>query len=204
LSGHVQLENVCFRYSSDSPDVLRSINLTIGPDRRLLLLGVPVPAKVRSGDYCWGSLFRRVATISYNGIPLQRMRCQEGAAAIRGSDARYHDFQWTILENLTLNNPTMSREQAMHAAKIAAIHEDIMKMPMAMTRLLAKVAVHYLVGSDQRMAMLVHVAHNPVCCCWMRATSSLDVITEQRVAEHLESFACTQLLLPSPEHDSQS
>src|SRR5436305_281593 len=27
------------------------------------------------------------------------------------------------------------------------------------------------------------------------ATSSLDVITEQRVAEHLESFACTQIII---------
>ncbi len=104
-------------------------------------------------------------------------------------------FSGTILENLTLNNPTMNREQAMHAAKLAAIHDDILKMPMGYDTFVGEGGSALSGGQRQRMAIARAVAHNPAMLLLDEATSSLDVITEQRVAEHLKSFACTQVII---------
>jgi HlyB family type I secretion system ABC transporter len=195
LSGHVQMENVGFRYSSESAEVLRSINLTIRSGQKIAIVGRTGSGKSTLGRLLLGLSLPTSGTISYDGIPLQHMRCQEVRRQFGVVMQDTVIFSGTILENLTLNNPKMSREQAMYAAKIAAIHEDIMKMPMGYDTFVGEGGSALSGGQRQRMAIARAVAHNPVMLLLDEATSSLDVITEQRVAEHLESFACTQIII---------
>lgn len=195
LSGHVQLENVSFRYSSDGEDILRSINLTIRAGQKVAIVGRTGSGKSTLGKLLLGLYLPTSGTISYDGIPLQRMKYQEVRRQFGVVMQDAVIFSGTILENLTLNNPTMSREQAMHAAEIAAIHEDIMKMPMGYDTFVGEGGSALSGGQRQRMAIARAVAHNPVILLLDEATSSLDVITEQRVAEHLQSFACTQIII---------
>lgn len=195
LSGHVKLENVYFRYSSDGEDVLRSINLTIRSGQKIAIVGRTGSGKSTLGKLLLGLYLPTSGTISYDGIPLPRMKYQEVRRqfGVVMQDAMI--FSGTILENLTLNNPTMGREQAMYAAQIAAIHEDILKMPMGYDTFVGEGGSALSGGQRQRMAIARAVAHNPAILLLDEATSSLDVITEQRVAEHLESFACTQIII---------
>jgi ABC-type bacteriocin/lantibiotic exporter with double-glycine peptidase domain len=195
LTGHVQMDNVCFRYSTDGPEVLRSINLTIRSGQKIAIVGRTGSGKSTLGRLLLGLSLPTSGIISYDGFPLQRMRCQEVRRQFGVVMQDTVIFSGTILENLTLNNPTMSREQAMYAAKIAAIHEDIMRMPMGYDTFVGEGGSALSGGQRQRMAIARAVAHNPVMLLLDEATSSLDVITEQRVAEHLESFACTQVII---------
>ncbi|HWS83790.1 MAG TPA: peptidase domain-containing ABC transporter, partial [Ktedonobacteraceae bacterium] len=195
LSGHVQLENVCFRYSADSEDVLRSINLTIKAGQKIAIVGRTGSGKSTLGKLLLGLYLPTSGTISYDDVPLQQMKYQEVRRQFGVVMQDTVIFSGTILENLTLNNPTMSREKAMHAAQIAAIHEDIMKMPMGYDTFVGEGGSALSGGQRQRMAIARAVAHNPVILLLDEATSSLDVITEQRVAEHLTSFACTQIII---------
>ncbi len=195
LSGHVQLENVCFRYSADSEDVLRSINLTIKAGQKIAIVGRTGSGKSTLGKLLLGLYLPTSGTISYDGVPLQHMKYQEVRRQFGVVMQDTVIFSGTILENLTLNNPTMSREKAMHAAQIAAIHEDIMKMPMGYDTFVGEGGSALSGGQRQRMAIARAVAHHPAILLLDEATSSLDVITEQRVAEHLTSFACTQIII---------
>lgn len=195
LSGHVQLEHVCFRYSSDSEDVLRSLNLTIRAGQKVAIVGRTGSGKSTLGKLLLGLYLPTSGTISYDGIPLQRMHYQQVRRQFGVVMQDAVIFSGTILENLKLNNPTMSREQAMYAAQIAAIHDDIMKMPMGYDTFVGEGGSALSGGQRQRMAIARAVAHNPVILLLDEATSSLDVLTEQRVAQHLESFACTQIII---------
>jgi ATP-binding cassette, subfamily B, bacterial len=165
LSGDIQLENVCFRYSPDSTDVLHSINLTIKAGQKIAIVGRTGSGKSTLGKLLLGLYLPTSGTISYDSVPLQRM------------------------------NPKMNREQAIHAAEIAAIHEDIVKMPMGYDTFVGEGGSALSGGQRQRIAIARAVAHNPVILLLDEATSSLDVVTEQRVAEHLETFACTQIII---------
>lgn len=195
LSGHVQLDNVCFRYSSDGEDVLRALNLTIRAGQKVAIVGRTGSGKSTLGKLLLGLYLPTSGVISYDGIPLQRMHYQQVRRQFGVVMQDAVIFSGTILENLKLNNPTMSREQAMYAAQIAAIHEDIIKMPMGYDTFVGEGGSALSGGQRQRMAIARAVAHNPVILLLDEATSSLDVLTEQRVAQHLESFACTQIII---------
>ena len=195
LSGNIHLENVCFRYSPDSTDVLHSINLTIKAGQKVAIVGRTGSGKSTLGKLLLALYLPTSGTISYDGIPLQRMKYQEVRRQFGVVMQDTVVFSGTILENLTLNNPKMNREQARYAAEIAAIHEDIERMPMGYDTFVGEGGSALSGGQRQRMAIARAVAHNPVILLLDEATSSLDVVTEQRVAEHLEAFACTQIII---------
>ena len=99
LSGQVQLENVGFRYSSDGSEVLRSINLMIKGGQKIAIVGRTGSGKSTLGRLLLGLSLPTSGTISYDGIPLERMRCQEVRRQFGVVMQDTVIFSGTILEN---------------------------------------------------------------------------------------------------------
>jgi ATP-binding cassette subfamily B protein len=104
-------------------------------------------------------------------------------------------FSGSILSNIALGNPAMDRECAIAAARTAAIHDDIMAMPMAYETFVAEGGSALSGGQRQRLSIARAVAHRPAILLLDEATSHLDVETEQKVARNLQSLACTQIII---------
>ena len=81
------------------------------------------------------------------------------------------------------------------AAQIAALHEDIMRMPMRYETFVSEGGHALSGGQRQRLALARALAHAPAILLLDEATSSLDVITEQSVEQNLKTLACTQIII---------
>ncbi len=195
LSGNIRLEHVSFRYAENTPDVLHDIDLAVEPGQKVAIVGPSGSGKSTMGKLLLGLYAPTEGAILYDGIPLQRMNYEEVRRQFGVVLQEATLFSGTILSNITLNNPTMDREQVIEAAEIAAIHEDILNMPMDYETYVSEGGSALSGGQRQRLAIARAIAHKPALLLLDEATSHLDVATEQKVAQHLQTLACTQIII---------
>jgi ATP-binding cassette subfamily B protein len=195
LSGHVRVEDVSFRYAGAGPDVLRHLDLTVDPGSRVAIVGHSGSGKSTLGKLLLGMYVPTQGDICYDGLSLRRINWQELRRQFGVVLQESTLFSGSILSNIALGNPAMDREHVVEAARTAAIHEDIMAMPMAYDTLVSEGGSALSGGQRQRLAIARAVAQRPAILLLDEATSHLDVETEQRVARNLQSLACTQIII---------
>jgi ATP-binding cassette, subfamily B, bacterial len=195
LTGHMRLDSVSFRYAPDAPEVLHSLDLTIEAGQKVAIVGPSGSGKSTLGKLLLGLYVPTEGTILYDGIPLQQLNYQEVRRQFGVVLQEATLFSGSILSNIMLNDPTINKERVVEAAEIAAIHEDILDMPMGYETFVAEGGSALSGGQRQRLAIARAIAHKPPILLFDEATSHLDVATEQRVAEHLSSLACTQIII---------
>jgi ABC-type bacteriocin/lantibiotic exporter with double-glycine peptidase domain len=195
LKGHVRLQNVSFQYDPHSPLVLYDINVAIRPGQKVAIVGRTGSGKTTLGMLLLGLYLPTTGDIFYDHLPLrslnyQAVRAQFGVVT-QGSTL----FSGTIRENIALNHPAMPIEQVIQAASAAAIHEEILQMPMEYETFVAEGGSALSGGQRQRLALARALANQPVILLLDEATSALDVVTEQIVERHLRALACTQIVI---------
>jgi ATP-binding cassette, subfamily B, bacterial len=195
LSGNIQLKQVSFRYAPDTPLVLNTINLTIHAGQKVAIVGRTGSGKSTLGRLLLGLYLPTEGTISYDGLQLQTLNYQEVRRQFGVVLQDSSIFSGSVLQNITLNNPNMGVEQASQAAEMAAIHDDILQMPMGYETFVSESGSALSGGQRQRLALARAFASSPVIMLLDEATSHLDVLTEQKVEQSLQRLACTQIII---------
>lgn len=195
LSGHLRMEKVGFRYSKAGPQVLHGINLTARPGQRIAIVGLSGSGKSTLGKLLLGLYLPTEGDIVYDGLSLRHLNWREVRRQFGTVLQESALFSGSVLSNITLSNPMMERERVTEAAKLAAIHDDIMAMPMGYDTFVSEGGSALSGGQRQRLAIARAIAHKPAILLLDEATSHLDVETERRVAENLRALACTQIII---------
>ncbi len=195
LAGQIQLEHVFFQYDSQSSHILRDINVSIKPGQKVAIVGRTGAGKSTLGSLLLGLYTPTTGNIFYDGIPLRALNYQAVRAQFGVVMQDANVFSGSIRENITLNDPGMNMEQVIKAAQIAAIHDDIMNMPMEYETMVSEGGNALSGGQRQRLAIARAIANIPVVLLFDEATSSLDVVTEKVVEQNISRLACTQIII---------
>ncbi len=195
LSGQVCLEHVSFQYDPQSPAVLRDINVSVNPGQKVAIVGRTGSGKSTLGNLLLGLYTPTTGDVVYDNIPLRKLNYQAVRAQFGVVMQEASIFSGSIRENITLNDPGMDMEQVIRAAQMAAIHDDIMKMPMEYETMVSEGGNALSGGQRQRLALARALANAPVILLLDEATSSLDVVTEKVVEQNLNRLACTQVII---------
>lgn len=195
LTGGIQLENVSFQYDANSPRILSSISIKIEAGKKVAIVGRTGSGKSTLGKLLLGLYLPTDGEIYYDGIPLRCLNYQDVRRQFGVVMQDASIFSGSILHNITLNDPTMAQEKVARAAELAAIHNDIMHMPMGYETMVAEGGSALSGGQRQRLALARAIAHQPVILLLDEATSSLDVTTEHNVEQNLRKIACTQIII---------
>jgi ATP-binding cassette subfamily B protein len=195
LKGKIELKGVSFRYDAAAPLVLDDIALTIEPGQKVALVGRTGSGKSTLAMLLLGLYKPEAGEILYDGVPLEtlnyRLLRQRFGVVLQESFL----FSGSVRSNIAFNDPNLSLEQIQEAARLAAIHEEIMRMPLSYETLIAEGGAALSGGQRQRVSIARALAHSPAVLLLDEATSHLDVMTENQVDQNLSNLSCTRIVM---------
>ena len=187
LKGKIKFQNVSFGYKEDEW-VLKNVHLHINEGETIAIVGATGAGKStiinllnRFYDIQKGAIF--IDDTPIENFTLESLRMQ---IAVVLQDVFL--FADTILNNITLNNPDISREDVMIAAQKIGVHEFIMTLPNGYDYNVKERGVMLSSGQRQLIAFLRAYVSNPSILILDEATSSIDTYSEQLIQTATEKI----------------
>ncbi len=180
FQGNISFEKVRFSYI-ENEEVVKGINLTINPGETIAIVGATGAGKStiinllnRFYEIDSGSI--SIDNINIKDYTLSSLRLQ---IAVVLQDVFL--FADTIYNNITLNNPAISREQVIKAAKKIGVYDFIMSLPQGFDYNVKERGVMLSSGQRQLIAFLRAYVSNPSILILDEATSSIDTYSEELI-----------------------
>jgi len=186
--GHIRFKGVSFSYDPDRP-VLDGVSLEVRPGETVALVGATGSGKstlvnlaIRFYDPDRGAVF--LDGVDLRQWPLGALRRQVGLCM-----QDVFVFSGSILENITLGDPSLDEEAVRRACLTANALSFIEALPQGFSETLGEGGLTLSAGERQLLAFARALAHNPSLLILDEATSSVDPKTERLIQEAIARMA---------------
>ncbi|POZ63074.1 peptidase domain-containing ABC transporter [Chromobacterium alticapitis] len=191
----LEVRNVAFRYSDSEPYVLREMNLTVPAGQCLAITGASGCGKTTLLKLMLGLLEPTEGEILVGGIPLKQLGLGNYRQLLGTVMQDDQLFSGSIADNVCFFDPQPDQARIQECAKLAAIHDEIMAMPMAYNTLVGDIGSGLSGGQKQRILLARALYKQPKLLVLDEATSHLDVWNEKLVNAAVRDIAMTRLLV---------
>jgi ATP-binding cassette subfamily B multidrug efflux pump len=187
IKGKIEFRGVSFDYEVGNP-ILQDVSFVVMPGEKLAIVGPTGSGKStlikllgRFYDFPDGMLF--LDDVDINHLHSRDVRSRVGVVL-----QDFHIFSGTILDNILLGDPTITRDMAITAAKTVNAHGFISSLRDGYDTLLQERGTNLSQGERQLLAFARVLAADPEVLVLDEATASIDTETERLIQDGLEKL----------------
>lgn len=178
--GHVQLEDVSFRYLPDRP-LIEGLSLDVKPGQRIAIVGPTGCGKTTLINLLMRFYDVNGGSIKVSGTDIRSVT----RASLRGSYGMVLQDTWlragTVRENIAYGKPDATLDEVVAAAKAAHADSFIRRLPDGYDTVIAEDGGNISQGQKQLLCIARVMLCLPPMLILDEATSSIDTRTEVRI-----------------------
>ena len=185
--GRLQLDGVSFSYAAGAA-ALSNVSLSLQAGQTLGLVGPTGAGKSTLLRVLLRQVTPQGGRVAWSGHVLADYTLATLRSAISWVPQESFLFSATIADNIALGKPGASRAEVEHAARMAAIHDDILRFPQGYDTHVGEKGITLSGGQRQRVAIARALLADSALLLLDDALSAVDTGTESRILEHLETL----------------
>jgi ATP-binding cassette subfamily B multidrug efflux pump len=177
LNGEIAFDDVWFAYN-DENWVLKDISFHVRPGEKLALVGATGAGKSSTINILNRFYEIGKGTVKVDDVDIREYDVDFLRSQIATVIQDVFLFTDTIANNISLNNPTITREQIITAAKDVGAHEFIERLPGGYDYNVMERGATLSSGQAQLISFIRALVYDPAILVLDEATSSVDTETE--------------------------
>ncbi|MBL5921504.1 SmdA family multidrug ABC transporter permease/ATP-binding protein [Lelliottia amnigena] len=177
-----------FTYPQTENPTLENVNFTLRPGQMLGICG-PTGA----GKSTVLSLIQRhfdvtQGEIRFHDLPLTRLQLDAWRSRLAVVSQTPFLFSDTVANNIALGRPNATQEEIEHVARLASVHDDILRLPQGYETEVGERGVMLSGGQKQRISIARALLLNAEILILDDALSAVDGRTEHQILHNLRQW----------------
>lgn len=184
-----------FRYADGEPQVLDGVSIRIEAGESVAIVGPSGCGKTTLINLILGVLAPTSGSIKVGNIDIERLgidRLRTLVGTVLQDDVL---FAGSIADNISFFDPHADQDWVAECARLAAIHVDIVSMPMGYNTLVGDMGTVLSGGQKQRVLLARALYKRPRFLFLDEATSHLDLQREQQVNTAISALKMTRIIV---------
>lgn len=187
IKGSIDFQNVWFAYTEEQY-VLKDISFSVDAGETIALVGHTGSGKTSIISLLNRLYFIQKGIIKVDGVniddyPIEKLRSSIGVVL---QDVFL--FSGSVMDNITLRNPLVSRESVIEAAKMIGMHDFIMQLPNGYDYNVMERGSTLSLGQRQLISFVRALLYNPSILIMDEATSSIDTESELLIQKAIDTL----------------
>jgi ATP-binding cassette subfamily B protein RaxB len=189
----LEVRGVSFRYGDADPWVLRDLNFTIAPGECVAITGASGCGKTTLLKILTGLLTPSEGEVAVGGVPLAHIGLRAYRDLVGAVMQEDQLLAGSIAENIAFFESGADRGRIESCARSAAVHDEIVVMPMGYATLIGEMGSSLSGGQKQRILLARALYKKPKLLLLDEATSNLDVKKESAINEAIRTLRVTRI-----------
>ncbi len=187
VAGKIEFDNVWFAYNEENY-VLKDVSFSANSGETIAIVG-----HTGSGKTTIISLLNRLYHIQKGQIKIDDVDIEkyEVESLRKNVGVVLQDvflFSGSVIDNITLRNPAITREKVIEAAKLIEMHDFILRLPGGYDYNVMERGATLSLGQRQLLSFIRAMLYNPAILILDEATSSVDTESEILIQHAIDTL----------------